>query len=385
MSRPMICSVVGARPNFMKIAPIVSELTRRGLSQMLVHTGQHYDAEMSQVFFEELGLRAPDRDLGVGPDTHARQTAAVMVAFEEVCVQESPELVLVGGDVNSTLGAALAAAKLEIPVAHVEAGLRSFDRSMPEEINRVLTDHLCEILFTTETSANVNLAREGIAPQRIYFVGNCMIDTLMQHVEESRRRLPWQAFGLAPRRYALVTLHRPGNVDDPEALASLVQAINQVGELLPVIFPLHPRTEQRLGRRGPQLSPSVGVSGPLSYLNFIGLLAEARCVLTDSGGVQEEATALGVPCLTLRHNTERPATVDVGTNRLVGTDPARVFEHVQAILAGRWHVGHPPPLWDGHAAQRIVDVIQVWGSNGVQSSRTPIIAAAGDSLEKVPG
>ena len=360
----LVCNVVGARPNFMKIGPVVQEIARRGLPQILVHTGQHYDAEMSQVFFDELGLPAPDVYLGVGAGTHARQTSAVLVAFEDVCLRSRPDLVIVGGDVNSTLGAALAAAKLGIPLAHVEAGLRSFDRSMPEEINRVLTDHLCDLLFTTEASANDNLTREGIPPARVYFVGNCMVDSLMRHVQMARRRFPWNAFGVAPRGYALVTLHRPGNVDDPGVFEGLVQAINRVAALLPVVFPMHPRTDERFRQSGVRLAPAVHIDGPLPYLTFIGLLAEARCVLTDSGGVQEETTALGVPCLTLRRNTERPVTLQLGTNQLVGTDPERIYRSVERILAGGEQTGGHPPLWDGRAACRVADVVERWASGG---------------------
>lgn len=357
-----VCNVVGARPNFMKIAPIVQEFRRRDMSQILVHTGQHYDANMSQIFLEELSLPKPDIYLGVGSDTHARQTARIMVAFEEVCQQHRPDLVVAGGDVNSTLAVALVAAKLQIPLAHVEAGLRSFDRTMPEEINRVVTDHISDLLFTTEQSANENLRREGISEERIHFVGNCMMDTLMKHVDVATQRSPWQMFDLKPDGYALLTLHRPSNVDDREALISLTDAINEVSRRLPILFPAHPRTRERLIQWGIHLAPSVHLCEPLPYLTFLGLMVKARFVLTDSGGVQEETTVLNIPCLTLRWNTERPVTTISGTNRLVGTNSEDIYRSVETVLVGKWPLGKCPPLWDGQAAHRIADVIEAWGA-----------------------
>jgi UDP-N-acetylglucosamine 2-epimerase (non-hydrolysing) len=351
---PVLC-VVGARPNFMKMAPVVLELGRRGIPHLLVHTGQHYDERMSRVFFDELGLPAPDVDLEVGSDSHARQTARIMVLFEELCLDRRPELVLVAGDVNSTLAAALVAAKLGIPVGHVEAGLRSFDRTMPEEVNRVLTDHLADLLFTTEESGNANLRREGIAEETIRFVGNCMVDTLERHVERAVAASPWDSFDLAPGGYALLTLHRPSNVDDEATLAQILAGVRAVAERLPVLFPVHPRTARRL--TGLADLPGLRLTEPLPYLTFLGLLARARLVLTDSGGIQEETTALGVPCLTLRWNTERPVTLTAGTNRLVGTDPDALRQACDEILAGTWAAGTRPPLWDGRAAERIVAVI----------------------------
>lgn len=356
----LVVNVVGARPNFMKMAPVVTELRWRGIPQFLVHTGQHYDASMSQVFFEELGLPEPDIYQGVGSDTHGRQTARIMVAFEEVCQQWRPDLIVVGGDVNSTLAVALVAAKQCVPLAHVEAGLRSFDRTMPEEVNRVVTDHLSELLFTTEASANENLLREGIAKERIHFVGNCMVDTLRRHVNIGMQRAPWRRFNLQPGNYALLTLHRPSNVDNIAMLRLLMNAINKVSERLPVIFPAHPRTCERLLQLNTQMAPSVLLCEPLPYLTFIGLMAKAKLVLTDSGGIQEETTALQVPCLTLRWSTERPITVTCGTNRLVGTDAQAIHASVEHILAGEWPVGNQPPLWDGQASQRIVDMIVAW-------------------------
>lgn len=356
----LICSVVGARPNFMKIAPVFLELKRRGFHQLLVHTGQHYDANMSQIFFEELGLPVPDVYLGVGSDTHARQTARVMVGFEEICQKNRPDLVLVAGDVNSTVAAALVAAKQQIPVAHVEAGLRSFDRTMPEEINRIATDHLSILLFTTEESADKNLRREGIRRDSIHFVGNCMVDTLLKHVDVAIRQSPWELHGVSASGFALVTLHRPSNVDDPGILAALMKSINEVSTRLPVLFPMHPRTRARLAGENIEIASAVHLTDPLPYLTFIGLMAKARLVLTDSGGIQEETTVLKVPCLTLRWNTERPVTIKRGTNRLVGTDPQKITGSVKAILAGKWRNGDRPPLWDGRAGERIADTIESW-------------------------
>ncbi len=340
----------------MKMAPIVLELRRRGLKQLFVHTGQHYDAEMSQVFLEELGLPKPDVHLDVGSDSHARQTAQIMMRFEER-VGRSPSLVVVGGDVNSTMAVALVAAKYEIPVAHVESGLRSFDRSMPEEINRVVTDHVSELLFTTEESGNANLRREGIAGAKIHFVGNCMVDTLLAHVGAAVERKPWRELGLSDGSYALLTLHRPSNVDSGESLKRILQIVERIGRDLPVVFPIHPRTRARLEELGDAPRAGVRLLGPLPYLRFIGLMAKARFVLTDSGGIQEETTALGVPCLTLRENTERPITVTCGTNQIVGTDPRRIEDAVHRILAGAPKHGGVPPLWDGHASERIADVL----------------------------
>ncbi len=356
----LVCSVVGARPNFMKIAPIVHELQRRGIPQVFIDTGQHYDASMSQVFFEELRLPAADICLGVGSDTHARQTARIMVAFEDECQRYSPDLVIVGGDVNSTVAIGLAAAKQRIPLAHVEAGLRSFDRTMPEEINRIVTDHLSELLFTTEGSANANLSREGIGEERIHFVGNCMVDTLLKHIDLAMKRSPWRMFNLEPGGYALLTLHRPSNVDDVRTLSLVMVAINDVSHHLPILFPVHPRTRQCLEQWNIQLAPSVHLCEPVPYLTFLGLMAKAGYVLTDSGGIQEETTVLNVPCLTLRSNTERPVTITIGTNRLVGTDPEKIYQSVEAILAGKWQSAERPPLWDGQASARIVDIIEAW-------------------------
>lgn len=354
----LICNVVGARPNFMKIAPVVLELKKREIPQLLVHTGQHYDENMSQVFFEELGLPEPDVYLGIGSDSHARQTARIMTAFEEVGQAYNPDLIVVGGDVNSTLAVALVAAKQQIPLAHVEAGLRSSDRTMPEEINRIVTDHLSTLLFTTEEAGNQNLRQEGITDESIHFVGNCMVDTLWKHVQRAVDQEPWREFGLQPGGYALLTLHRPSNVDDPWSLGSLLGAINDISSRLPVLFPVHPRTWERMNQWAILIGPSITITKPLSYLTFLGLMAKARCVLTDSGGIQEETTALNIPCLTLRRNTERPVTVESGTNRLVGTDPKRIHQAVEEILAGNWVSRKPPVLWDGQAGRRIAEKIE---------------------------
>ena len=352
-----VCNVVAARPNFMKMAPVVLELQKRGVDQFLVHTGQHYDANMSDVFFEELGMPRPDVHLGVGSGSHAVQTAAVLTAFETTCLERKPTLVVVAGDVNSTIAAGLAATKLRIPVAHVEAGLRSFDRAMPEEINRILTDHLSDLLFATEEDGVTNLKNEGIPSEKVHLVGNCMVDSLFRHVESALAKTPWVVQGVEPSKYALLTLHRPSNVDDDHALRGLMKAINRVSSQLPVIFPVHPRTRDRMTKAGIVLAEGVRLCEPLPYLAFLGMMAKARCVLTDSGGIQEETTALGVPCLTLRENTERPITVKQGTNRLVGSNPRAIENAVGEVLAGRWTAGTRPPLWDGHAASRIADVL----------------------------
>jgi UDP-N-acetylglucosamine 2-epimerase (non-hydrolysing) len=356
-----VLSVVGARPNFMKIAPVVAALRGvPGVEQLLVHTGQHYDPNLSQVFFDELGLPAPDVYLGVGSGSHAEQTARVMIAFEGVCAERRPDLVVVGGDVNSTLAATLVAAKATIPVAHVEAGLRSFDRGMPEEVNRVVVDHLSDLLFTTERSGDDHLRREGIAADRIHFVGNCMVDSLLAHVQRAVAAAPWEAHGLAAGGYALVTLHRPSNVDDPATLARLVDTLGRTAERLPVLFPSHPRTTARLAAEGIAAPPGVRLVEPLPYLAFLGLLARARCVLTDSGGIQEETTALDVPCLTLRANTERPVTVEQGSNRLVGDDPEAILGALDEVMRGGWPRARRPPLWDGRAGERIAAAIGGW-------------------------
>jgi UDP-N-acetylglucosamine 2-epimerase (non-hydrolysing) len=365
MGRIRVLAVAGARPNFMKIAPLLRELEARSAFEvLLVHTGQHYDASMSGRFFAELGIREPDVNLEVGSGSHGAMTAQVLQRIEPVIQERAPDLLAVVGDVNSTLAAALAAVKLGVPVAHVEAGLRSFDRSMPEEINRVLTDAISEWLFVTEPAGVVNLEREGVDPIRIHLVGNLMIDTLLAHEAEARARRVAERLGCAPGEYALLTLHRPSNVDEPERLRRLFDVLEEIHRSLPVVFPMHPRTaaslEGRLGGRPLQLH----VTEPLGYLDFLGLMADARLVLTDSGGIQEETTALGVPCLTLRDNTERPVTVTHGTNRLVGSDPEVILAEVQKLLRDGPAPGRVPELWDGRAAGRIADVLQAGGRRG---------------------
>ncbi len=354
----MILTVVGARPNFVKMAPIIHEINRRGLPQVFVHTGQHYDAKMSDVFFGELGMPRPDVYLGVGSGSHAEQTARVLLAFELVLLEHRPKLVVVAGDVNATLSCALTASKLGIPVAHVESGLRSFDREMPEEINRLLTDHISDLLFVTEPQGRVNLLREGIAPEKIHMVGNTMIDSLDTHLPAALARRPWEAFGLEAGGYGLVTLHRPSNVDDEAGLREILGALETVGKRWPLLFPAHPRTAKRMADWGLQ-PEGLRVVEPLGYLDFLGLMAKARLVLTDSGGIQEETTALGVPCITIRENTERPVTMDEGTNQLVGTKR-------ENIEAAAWRAesavpsGTRPALWDGKAAVRVVDILGDW-------------------------
>ncbi len=357
-----IVNIVGARPNLMKIAPLMEAMRRRpGIGPVLVHTGQHYDARMSELFFHDLGIPAPDHYLGVGSGTHAQQTAQVMTELEPLFTELRPDVVLVVGDVNSTLAAALVAAKLGIPLAHVEAGLRSFDRTMPEEINRVVTDALSDFLFTTERGAADNLRREGIAESKIFFVGNVMIDTLLRHRDRAESLGMPERYAVRPREYAVVTLHRPSNVDAPEALAGLVDVLAGLQERLPIVFPVHPRTRNRLTATGLwsrlDALPNVRLTEPLGYLEFLGLVAAARLVLTDSGGIQEETTILGVPCLTLRENTERPVTIADGTNRLVGTAPERIQEAAARVLSEPPTNGRRPELWDGRAAERIVEVL----------------------------
>jgi UDP-N-acetylglucosamine 2-epimerase (non-hydrolysing) len=373
-----VLHVVGARPNFVKIAAIMKEMGDHPdhFEQVLVHTGQHYDDEMSRVFFEDLDLPRPDVYLDVGSGSHAVQTARVMLAFEPVLLEQEPDVVLVVGDVNSTLACALVAAKLGFPVAHVEAGLRSFDRTMPEEINRVLTDQIADLLFTTEQSANENLRREGVALDRIHFVGNVMIDTLLRHRERALALGALGEHGLEAQRYALLTLHRPSNVDVPQVLSGILDALARIQTRLPILFPAHPRTVERLVKFGceQRLSgmPNLHVTQPLGYLAFLHLMTNARLVLTDSGGIQEETTILGVPCLTLRENTERPVTVSVGTNRIVGSDAERIVDETLAVLDGRQGTGRVPELWDGQAAQRIAALLLDWGANQSASKRARI-------------
>ncbi len=366
---PIFLSVVGARPNFMKIAPIAAELRRRKRARhLLVHTGQHYDFNMSAAFFRDLGIPAPDLYLKAGSGSHAEQTARIMTSLEKILLARRPDLVIVVGDVNSTMAAAVTAAKLGIPVAHVEAGLRSFDRTMPEEINRTVTDVLADFLFVSERSGLANLRREGINPRKVHFVGNVMIDSLLAHLPRARALGMWRKLRLAPRGYALLTLHRPSNVDDPMVLGGIIAALEEIARRVPVVFPVHPRTRKRLEALGPgglfRDFPSRGATppglywlDPVGYLEFLSLQCRAALVLTDSGGIQEETTVLGVPCLTLRENTERPVTVKEGTNVVVGVAPEKIVRAARKILRGGAGRGRRPDLWDGRAARRIVDVL----------------------------
>ena len=355
-----ILCVAGARPNFMKIAHVLGALAEAGLTGRLVHTGQHYDPAMNDCFFRDLGIPAPDHYLEVGSASHAVQTAEVMKRFEPVLESEAPAAVLVVGDVNSTIACALVAAKRGVPVIHVEAGLRSFDRAMPEEINRVLTDQISDLLFLTEAEALDNLRREGIPAERAHFVGNVMIDSLHRNLARAVPAAQTLGEEMADG-YALLTLHRPSNVDHAGTLASLLEAVADIGRQLPVVFPIHPRTRARIEAYGLQgLLASLKVLPPLGYLEMLGLMRAAKFVMTDSGGIQEETTALGVPCLTLRENTERPITLTQGTNVLVGTDTTKLRQAVAEILGGGGCAGRIPQYWDGRAAQRIAAIIRTW-------------------------
>ncbi|MFH1954129.1 MAG: UDP-N-acetylglucosamine 2-epimerase (non-hydrolyzing) [Pseudomonadota bacterium] len=394
-----VLHVVGARPNFMKAAPVMAALAKRdSVSQLLVHTGQHYDANMSEVFFNQLGMPKPDINLKVGSGSHAVQTAQIMMRMEEVLGNENPDLVLVYGDVNSTVAAALVCAKLLIPVGHVEAGLRSFDRTMPEEINRLLTDQIADLLFTPSKDGDENLLREGVAREKIHLVGNVMIDTLIrlqelatdghrltqingrkkaQRAQKQKKQLlaadgrRWTQMLQEDENYALVTLHRPSNVDEPGMLTEIMKTLEEISRDLPVIFPIHPRTQKRMSDVDPVKYAShctgqgfrmsekekLYLIDPLGYIAFLSLQRNATVVITDSGGIQEETTYLGVPCLTLRENTERPITVDVGTNILIGQDMERLKDEVHRILNGNGKKGSIPPLWDGKSGKRIADLI----------------------------
>ena len=361
-----VINVVGARPNFMKVAPIVAAMRRRPTRflPLVVHTGQHYDAAMSDSFFHDLELPKPDTHLGVGSASHAAQTAAVMQRFEPVIVAEKPDWVLVVGDVNSTLACALVCVKLGVKVAHVEAGLRSRDRTMPEEINRLLTDQIADLLLTPSPDADANLKAEGIPTERIRFVGNVMIDSLVQNLERARASHIRSELGVNDSEYAVLTLHRPSNVDQRETFARILAALEMITQTLPVIFPVHPRTRKTIAELG--LSERVAAMknlrliDPLGYLDFLSLYSSARLVLTDSGGIQEETTFLNIPCLTLRENTERPITVELGTNVVVGTDTARIVSAATAALNGSSakSAAREIPLWDGHASERILDALE---------------------------
>ena len=377
-----ILCVVGARPNFMKIAPIIRAF-RGGpdpIDVRLVHTGQHYDAAMNDAFFSQLKIPRPDIELEVGSASHAVQTAEIMKRFEPVVDAESPRAVLVVGDVNSTIACALVAAKKNIPVIHVEAGLRSFDRTMPEEVNRVLTDQISTLLFTTEPAARENLVREGVDESRIHFVGNVMIDTL-EHclgqsvpATETLAGLPHRGLFLeGGNGYCVLTLHRPSNVDEPEVFSSILETVRTVSESIPVVFPVHPRTRNRMAELGLQQvleSDRIACLQPLGYLEMLGLISGARLVMTDSGGLQEETTVVGVPCITLRENTERPVTVDQGTNTIVGQDRSQIFAVMKDVLNNGGKHGRVPELWDGRAAERIKRILNDW----LQQHRSPMAA-----------
>ena len=358
----LICA---ARPNFMKIAPLYHALRKTSWAHaQIVHTGQHYDPNMSDAFFEDLGLPRPDLYLGVGSGTHAAQTAKVLIAYEEVLLRERPDLVIVVGDVNSTMAATLAAAKLGIRVAHLEAGLRSFDRSMPEEINRLVTDVLADILWTPSQDAVDNLIREGISPGKIQNVGNIMIDSLEMMREKIERQDAYSPFGLQAGTYGVVTLHRPSNVDDPPTLCRLWGILREVAEAVPIVFPVHPRTRKRMEENHllpmPVENGRLHLPEPLNYIRFMNLVFNSAFVLTDSGGIQEETSYLGIPCLTLRENTERPITVELGTSRLVGNNPEEIKAAFRDFLNGTWPSGQPIPLWDGKASHRVVKELADW-------------------------
>lgn len=365
-----LACIVGARPNFMKMAPIIRALEgspHAGRAKCtLIHTGQHYDANLSDVFFTELGMRKPDISLEVGSGSHAVQTARIMERIEPILAAgpgmgEKFAWLVVVGDVNSTMAAAIAAAKLHIPIAHVEAGLRSFDRTMPEEINRILTDSITDLLLVSEPAGVENLRREGHSENHIALVGNVMIDTLLAMLDQARSLEVAQTYGLAPSEYGVVTLHRPSNVDDPEILGNLVEVLVKISADLPLVFPVHPRTGQMLKNSGllSQLEQARGVhlAPPLGYLPFLSLTSQAKVIVTDSGGLQEESTVLGIPCLTMRNNTERPITVDVGTSTLIGNDAEKLERALLQVLAGSYKVGRCPELWDGRASERIANIL----------------------------
>lgn len=358
--------VAGARPNFMKIAPIVRALQAHGgLAFKIIHTGQHYDREMNDVFFEELGIPEPDVFMAAGGGTHSQQTGKIMVAFEALCQTERPDVVLVVGDVNSTLACSIVAKKLNIPVAHVEAGLRSGDMTMPEEINRMVTDSISDWFFVTEPSGVAHLKHEGKQDSAIHYVGHVMVDNLLYQAKKLTSidvsNFDTSGFKAANtangRRYGVITLHRPSNVDDAAMMTRIGGALTEIAAELPLIFPVHPRTRGNLGKFGINLGPNITLVGPQAYMSFLNLWKDAAVVLTDSGGLQEETTALGVPCITIRENTERPVTVEEGSNVLAGTDPLRIVTEVRKVLRGEGKHGHRPYLWDGKAAERIVEIL----------------------------
>ncbi len=356
-----IISVVGARPNFMKIAPVHRAFLQHKstVDHLICHTGQHYDARMSKVFFTDLKLPEPDFYLGAGSGSHAEQTARIMIEFEKIVISEQPDLIIVAGDVNSTIACSLVAVKLGVKVAHIEAGLRSFDRTMPEEINRILTDSISDYLFATEESGLTNLEKEGVSKEKIFFTGNVMIDSLVYFLPETDRSHILKTFSLEKDKYCLVTLHRPSNVDSPEFLVKLLEVLNAIAEKVKVVFPVHPRTMKNIEAAGlnENLSGNLLLTEPAGYIDFLALIKNAGLIVTDSGGIQEESTYLDVQCITVRDNTERPITVKLGTNQLIGTDLDKVKAAALEIIDGKKKQGTIPPLWDGHSAERIVDII----------------------------
>ena len=354
--------VAGARPNFMKIAPLYQTITNcsNKIKPIFVHTGQHYDNNMSQSFIENLGLPNPDYFLGVGSGLHGEQTAKIMIAFEKVVMQEKPGWVVVVGDVNSTIACALVASKLHVPVAHIEAGLRSYDREMPEEINRVLTDQISDLLFTTCAEAETNLIKEGVAKDKIHLVGNLMIESLIKHEQEILASNILDSIGIAKESYALITLHRPSNVDDPESLRGILQSLTEVSQHIPLVFPAHPRTQNRI-REFHLLNDDnhqIKITDPIGYFDFLALQKNAKFILTDSGGIQEESAHFHVPCLTIRENTERPITITEGSNLLIGTDPERIIRESLNILEGNVKKGGSIPFWDDGVSKRVLKIFE---------------------------
>jgi UDP-N-acetylglucosamine 2-epimerase (non-hydrolysing) len=356
-----IISVVGARPNFIKIAPLhkVFHDDYSSVSHLVCHTGQHFDENMSHIFFREFEMPSPDFYLGVSGGSHADQTARIMIEFEKVLQSEKPDLVIVPGDVNSTLACSLVAAKERIPVAHIEAGLRSFDREMPEEINRIVTDVLADYLFVSEPSGLKNLAREGIDEKKVFYVGNIMIDSLVRYLPKIVKSGAMKQFHLQPGKFVIVTFHRPSNVDSEESLSGFTQMLSELGNHRQIVFPVHPRTKAKLVEYNllKQLNPSIQIIPPIGYIDFLNLVRNAELVITDSGGIQEECTYLGVQCITVRNNTERPVTVEMGTNQLIGTDLRQVRDSAMKVFGGFRKEGRIPELWDGHTGERIAKIV----------------------------
>lgn len=356
-----IISVVGARPNFMKVAPIhkAFQKYKDTIQHLICHTGQHYDEKMSKVFFEDLGLPKPDYYLGIGGGSHAEQTAKIMIEFEKILLAEKPDLIIVVGDVNSTIACSLVAAKLHVKIAHVESGLRSNDMDMPEEINRILTDRISDMMFVTEKSGLENLKKEGVSDDKVFFTGNVMIDSLVQHLPKADESCILKDYGLTPHNFVLVTLHRPSNVDSKDYLEQLISLLNTISEKRKLIFPIHPRTKSNMTKFGldGMLHENVIVTDPIGYIDFMALTKNSELIVTDSGGIQEESTYMGVQCITVRDNTERPITVEVGTNQLIGTDLAKVKQAALEVLSGKTKKGKIPKLWDGKAAERITEII----------------------------